>query len=256
VNSRRLVSLENINNNLVNVIILLISFFVFGNSYAGELRDFEQDAISKRDSNVERADNDNDCHLIWMILFSCGDQTIDFDSPVTIPESDDSGPIVYNTDVYFRADTQYQYTKTDVTSVNLDLAVAKSGFGIRTKIARYNEISPNDHLNNFQFHGLFKPQQTNQFSLALGIGFGVLRGEKNTTGISFYIPANYQINSRFSLDASGSITSLNQNPIIDTRLSIRTHYKRFSLLLSYLSLISPEESIHGPSLGLSMQLGK
>lgn len=241
----------------MKMIIFILVIFTFTNVEAGELHDFEKDATLKRGSDSVDPDQDrdrDDCGIIWLLLFACGNYSIDDSSVVQSSDHDGQNINHLNSSTLARVDVHYQNSTTDVSSLGLDFEASKNNFGFHAKIAEFSETSPNDDLSFFQFHGLFQPNARSNFSLALGVGLGILSGEHNTTGISFFIPAKYKLNNIFSFEASGSITSLNKNPIIDTKISVKTSYKRISFLMSYMSLISPNESIHGPSIGLSLQI--
>jgi len=240
-------------------IILQISPVFISVSYAGKLHDFEEDSVFKRDLNKVDSDSEDQaykCGIIWILLSACGDQSSSKESTDYLAGMEQSNPNYIKPSAYFRADAIYQTSETDVSSINFDLQGIKNSFGFRTKLSKFSETTPNDDLSYIQFHGLYKPQATNNFDVAMGLGIGVLRGEQNTSGLSLYVPIYYKLNSMFSLEASGSITRLNRNPIIDTRMSVSSRYKHIALILSYLALISPEESIHGPSLGISVQIGR
>ncbi len=241
----------------VSSIFLYLFFVCFSDAVAskGELHDFEKDAIFKRGAGVVEIDRDSgdQCGIIWILLSACGIDPVDKSLVEYLPDSEYSNVTLKNSGAYFRVDGQYQYTKTDVSGISLDMESSKNGFGVRAKLTKFSEVVPDSDLNYFQFHGLFMPQEQGSFSLSLGAGVGVLRGEHSTVGISFYIPIRYRLSHFFSVEAYGSITNLNKNPILDTRLSIKASYKRVSVLISYLSLASPNESIHGPAFGLSFQ---
>jgi len=244
---------------LVRFIILQLLLVFISVSYAGELNDFEKDAILKRSPNTsgpDKANQASECGIIWILLSACGDKSDQKESTENLTGFEQTNSDFSKNSSYFRLDVSYQNTKTDVSSINVDLQGVQNSFGFRTKLSRFSEVSPNDDLSYIQFHGLFKPQSTSHFNVAVGLGIGILRGEQVTSGLSLYVPAYYKLNNVFSIEVNGSVTRLNKNPIIDTRISISARYKHVALLISYLSLISPEENIHGPSLGISIQVGK
>lgn len=225
---------------------------------AGELHEFEKDAIFKRGSNSAPLESEkgDDCGLILLLLTSCGDRDYQYthneESKAYFSQTDalSDGP---NAPAVFSiiADLQYQKINTHISTINLNFEVSNGRQGIHGLVSNFFDSSSADDLQYIQVHGLYKPLGQRNFSLSLGVGIGSLRGKHTTSGFSIYIPIRYKLNRIFSAEAHGSITSLNQNPIIDTRLSIKVGYQRTSLVLSYLSFHSPGESLHGPALGVS-----
>jgi len=239
---------------LISSVILILTIT---KSYSGELQDFEKDATLKRGggSNETERDTKNKCGTIWALLSDCGNVNYEEDEEAVryLSQSNDIDSDSQEDNIFFRIDARYQTTKTDISGIGFHLEVAKNNYGFLTQYTKYDEITPSDELSFTQFHGLFKASTKNNLNLAIGIGVGMLQGEHNTSGISFYLPVHYRFNNIFSAEASSSLTSLNNNAIIDSKLSIKFNYKNISLLLSYLSFISPEENISGPSIGVSYQ---
>lgn len=241
--------------NLIKNGLILATLLLFStNSFSGTLSDFENDATKSRDSNRGIYENKNDCSFLDALFSGCGHRESprkkrtkerhDIKSPASFYKAKALQP-------YLRADLLFQTISKDVKSLNFSTEIGQKELGFHAAFAKYTELSPNDELNLTQIHGFYRVEGDKNLTLGIGVGVGILKGEKRTTGVSFFVPAKVSLNQHLSLELYSSIVSLNHNPIFNGRLSLAAKYKRFSLLASYLMLSAPNEKIHGPALGIS-----
>jgi len=239
------------------IITVLFLFLPICSAQAGFLEDFEEDATNKHDSSASTKNSasnriSKECSFLASILFSCGNNVLN--EPVSRKKGKKQTAFFKNNTPhrpYVRADLLLQKANSDVSAIGLESEISNGQIGLHLKLHDFEEAVPNDNLKFSQVHAMLTIYRDKFFHLDFGAGLASLDGKYKTKGYSLFLPTRINFNQSSGFEMYASMTELNGNFILDTRISLFKQFKDVSIIASYLTLKAPNETLHGPALGVS-----
>jgi len=94
---------------------------------------------------------------------------------------------------------------------------------------------------------------SNELEIQLGLGQFSLEGDTKHSNTSFTLPILYHPTNWLGFEFRPAWTTINGNSIADYDVSIITGWDYVSLKLGYRAIQSPNETLDGPYIGLSIR---
>jgi hypothetical protein len=261
----------------ISLLLCLSMLLAADAALAGKLSDFERDATESRsDDDRDRHDPAGDetwddsylyhhhadssdgivdgfvaALLIWPGQLSWARAATDADALVDWnAEPREPGepmiPIV-------RFDAAYQNVESDVEALDLRLQLGYGPLGFEINQTRYEEDEPPDHLDLYRLYGLWRMSYGERIEVDLGLGGIILDGEERNSGFSATTPILIQPWDWLLVEFRPMWSNIHGSHINEYELGLLLNWKWAAFKAGYRWTHSPNESLDGPFLGLSIR---
>lgn len=265
----------------VAVILLVVVFCLSVTSYAGKLDDFEKDATKKKDDKETKETKDTSIcgEIIGGIIGAvvgvfvaegvheiakggnksgAGNKEPDKggnDNNPADQAGEEDKPLEKRGDPirpYARVDASYQHLNSNLKAQDYFVEFGYEPVALSGRFTHYMESDPDDSMNATEVFLLYRMEFVKKFEVDLGIGDMLLDGESSHSGISFTIPVKYKPVDYVWLEFRPAIADINGNFMQDYDLSAHVGWKYASIKAGYRWFMSPDETLDGPYLGISI----
>ena len=255
--------------------LFCLLFCLYGSHiYAGALERFEQDVVNESEYGYEKGDGgrqyhsqsnlkeSDNCESFGECLFEVFFDV--FSGALSIAENSSMAWVRGESGITARQVgdpllpvarvkllSQNLQDDVDAKRVNLEL-----GYGVLAVVmseTRYQEENPDDELKLRDIHALYRLAFNGNIGVGIGLGHQKLLGEQETSGVSFVMPLQVKLTKEWGVEMQGKWSNLDGSPIESYDAALLYHFKYSSLILGYETLNSPNESLHGPYFGFSLQ---
>jgi hypothetical protein len=252
------------------VVLSAVVFCLSANSYAGKLDDFEKDATKKKDDKETKKTKDTSvCDEIlsavvgsFIDIFVSGSSDKSGEKNRTDTAVSASGsPVDEDKEVrkngdpirpYARVDASYQHLSSNLKAQDYFAEFGYEPVALSGRFTHYMESDPDDSMNATEIFLLYRMEFVNKFEVDLGIGDMLLDGESSHSGISFTVPLKYKPVDYVWLEFRPAIADINGNFMQDYDLSAHAGLRYASIKAGYRWFMSPDETLDGPYLGVSI----
>ncbi len=256
--------------NLCHTTITCLTLFTLctllfaSSAYAGKLDDFEKDATEKKENSE---DDDNIGVLIegifkLIIDLSTEPENSDSSTSESVDSTKSSSTRKSNGferefgvafTPYVRVDAAYQDVESDVEAYDLRLEFGYSFFAVVGRKTRYFEEDPDDTLDIDEFFLTIRLSELDIFEIDFGVGGLYINGDDINSGVAVSAailchPVDYA-----GFEIRGAWTEINENLIQDYDAAFMLGWRYTSVKVGYRTIISENESLDGPYLGLSLR---
>ena len=151
---------------------------------------------------------------------------------------------------FARMDVAYQAVESDVESLDVRGEVGYGPVGIHLDFTRYWEETPADDLNLIRVLGLYRMSLGPHVEADLGFGVLTVRGDETTSKFLFSLPIAVHPSKYWGMELRPAWA----DRISDYDVAVMLTRDFVSLKGGYRWVRSPNESLNGPYVGLSVRL--
>ncbi len=248
-----------------------------GAAFGGALDDFEKDATQDRGAE-EQASNQQDCQsasecdeddhsgnfcidIVSSIFGSVTDAILTVGSHNTEVRASSNNSNTYITPrepgspllPLLRLDGSRHDLNNGLLGDDVRIELARSLLGVQARVTNFKETNPSDSLKLTSIHGLYRLSYGNTVGINLGLGISNLDGNSSTTGFSFTIPVYWHFHENLGIEYKPTFSQFNGTDVIDSDASLMFTYHAASLMLGHRTISSPNESLSGTYIGLSIR---
>lgn len=244
---------------------------------AGKLSDFERDATESRSDDdrdrQDRAGDESGGHsylyhhhsgssggfvdgfvaalLIWPGQLSWARAAADADRLVewNAEPREPGEPMI----PVVRFDAAYQHVESDVEALDLRLQLGFGPLGFEINQTRYEEDEPPDRLDLYRLYGLWRMSYGERIEVDLGLGGIILDGQDRNSGVSATTPILIQPWDWLLVEFRPMWSNIHGSQINEYELGLLLNWEWTALKAGYRWTHSPNESLDGPFVGLSIR---
>lgn len=154
---------------------------------------------------------------------------------------------------FARFDVTYQDVESDVTAWDYRLEVGYGPLGFQVRRTLYDERSPVASLEALQYHALYRMSFGSDLEVDIGAGALILEGNEENSGFSITVPVLYHASDLYGFEFRPVWSTINENDIQDFDLSVLFGRQYASIRLGYRWFRSPNQSLDGPAVGVSLR---
>lgn len=240
---------------------LLIGAQVFSQAQAGALGDFQGGlGSSSSGSGGGHSSGGDDFIFLWMFqeLFLNG---IVVGGAGSMARLEEEGGYLEDLEIpprqagealipFVRLDSAWQAAQSDVTALNTSADLGYGAFAVRVDHTRFWEHDPDDELDLTRVYGLFRMSFGAPLEIDLGLGTMIANGEEERTDrFAITVPILFHPHPSFGIECRPTWA----DEITETDLGVLVGARFISIKAGYHWLKSPEQSLNGPYLGLSLR---
>ena len=265
------------------VILSAVVLCTSGLSHAGKLDDFEKDSTKKKQEEKSKSKDTSICgEIIGGILGAiigvfvaegvheiakggkdgnksgAGNKETDKEDNEKNPADqvgEESPPLEKRGDPLrpiVRIDASYQHLSSDLKAQDYFAEFGYEPVAVSGRFTHFMESDPDDTMNAAEIFLLYRMKFKDMVEVDLGIGDMLLDGESSHSGISFTVPVKFKPVDYAWLEFRPAIASINGNFMQDYDLSAHVGWRYASIKAGYRWFMSPDETLDGPYLGLSL----
>jgi hypothetical protein len=263
------------------VILSAVVFCTSGLSYAGKLDDFEKDSTKKKQS--DKAKETSICgEIIGGILGAiigvfvaegvheiakgsndgnksgAGNKETDKENNDKNPADhagDESPPLKERGSPlmpYARIDASYQHLSSNLKAQDYFAEFGYKPVAVSGRFTRYMESDPDDTMDAAEIFLLYRMKFKDMVEIDLGVGDMIIKGEATHSGMSLTAPVRFKPVDYAWLEFRPAIADINGNFMQDYDLSAHVGWRYASVKAGYRWFMSPDETLDGPYLGISL----
>jgi hypothetical protein len=151
---------------------------------------------------------------------------------------------------FSRFDVAYQNVHSDIEAVDIRGEVGYGPFGLHADFTRYWEAIPTEDLDLIRILGLYRMSFGSHLETDLGFGVLTLRGEETTSRFLFSVPVLVHPDEYWGIEFRPAWTER----VSDYDIAVMLNRDYTSVKFGYRWINSPNESLHGPYIGISVRL--
>ena len=247
-----------------SLVICLLSLFLmpYGNVQAGKLDSFEKSAAQERERDDSRGERRSDSCIADIL----GDIIVDIlghgmlyggatswarvtpssrDCPTAELTARDLGdPQI----PFMRLDFGFQDVESDIDAYDYRVECGYGPLGLHFDQTHYRETSTSDELDLIRLYGLYRMSFGARVQIDLGLGALTIDGDDRDSRFSFTMPILIYPSDHVGIEVrpawAGNIT--------DYDVGLLATWRYSSIKVGYRWVKSPEESLDGPYVGLSV----
>ena len=154
---------------------------------------------------------------------------------------------------FFRFDIAYQDVESDVTAMDYQFELGYGWIAFFLRSTVYEEKEPDDELEMLQYYGLYRMSINDQVEVDIGIGGIDLSGNESNNGFSTTIPVRYHPSDHYGFEFRPAWSNIKGNSIWDFDLTVLAGWRYASIRAGYRWVHSPNASLNGPEIGISLR---
>lgn len=152
-----------------------------------------------------------------------------------------------------RMDAAYQAVESDVEALDGRLQLGYGPLAFEFNGTWFQEEDPSARLEIYHLYGLYRLSYGQNVEIDLGVGGIILDGEELNTGASLTIPFLVRIRDWLLVEFRPAWSEVNDTRIDKYELDVLFNWRSVALKTGYRWLESPNESLNGPFVGLSIR---
>jgi len=153
---------------------------------------------------------------------------------------------------FFRLDAAYQNVDSDVDAIDVRAELGYGPVALSIRDTNYQESDPDDELEIFQMHALYRMSFSETFEVDAGLGILTIDGNDQNSGFSLTMPVLIRSTENLGFEFRPSWSSVNGNLIQDYDVGAMFGMRFVSLRAGYRWIESENTSLNGPYLGISI----
>jgi hypothetical protein len=151
---------------------------------------------------------------------------------------------------FARMDVVYQSIESDVEAVDARVELGYGPIGVHGNLTRYREREPHDNLSILRVYGAYRMSFGSYAEMDLGIGALTMMGDPAPTKLLLSVPFLFHPSEYVGIEFRPAWA----DRVSDYDLAALLSVKCVSLKLGYRWVCSPQESLNGPYVGVSIRL--
>lgn len=153
---------------------------------------------------------------------------------------------------FFRLDAAYQNVDSDVEAIDIRAELGYGPIALSIRDTNYQESDPDDELEIFQMHALYRMSFSEAFEVDAGLGILTIDGDGQNSGLSLTLPVLIRYTENLGFEFRPSWSSVNGNTIQDYDVGAMLGMRFVALRAGYRWIESENTSLNGPYLGISI----
>ncbi|MBI5361154.1 MAG: hypothetical protein HZA48_11305 [Planctomycetes bacterium] len=246
----------------------------------GRLESFEQPYSESKSKKKRHKDNDDDddnnswpdfvcscaseINLIDLLFPTEDEDTIQFNQEIeTVPAAPAESPSVPEEDysespgIGSHLEANFIDIDNNLWAYNYILEWRAHLVNVEFSLTQYVEDIGNrtDHLDFGKFivsTNMLRNNKNKDFSLDIGAGIAGLSGEDDFYGAALELNAKMFVQPKYSLSLSGTYAYIDSNNTFELDAKLGVFLRHLQLTGGYHTLISEQDSLHGPEIGLAI----